>query len=244
MKCENAVFFLSVLSTLIASVYPQLLHPVDHVTGSWNVNLSRKDRKLLDIMVFPPQSCTIPTSETISTSRRSKSRRKSLNCELILEANGTFTLNPPIDEAEESIQNKNGVFSKINRLPLKGQWKLNPNPYCVTDRQYDELTLISSPKTRFCSSGHDSGNSYATERVTLEMHCKVWGRFSSNTIRALMKLPRARDAGRLTHGTLSIKKDVMKYEEKSSLKPVTQTSRRVVCATFHAKARSQKNFKK
>ena len=243
MKCGNSAFFLSVLSTLIASVYPQLLHPIDHVTGSWKINLKRKDRKLLDLMVFPPQTCSIPTPETISTSPLSKSRRKSLNCELILDANGTFTLNPPTDEAEDSIQTKNGVISKLNRLPLTGHWILNPNPYCVTDRQYDELTLISSPKTRFSASGQDSGNSYMKEKVSLEMHCKVWGRFGSNTIRALMKLPRAREAGRLTHGTLSIKKDLMKYE-KAHLKPVIQTSRRVVCATFHAKARSQKITKK
>ncbi len=248
MKACCVIILFNVFSTLIAVAHAQLLHPIEHIVGRWHVNLSRKDEHLLDVMVFPPQACTIPSIQESSgfitstpRSRRSV-RRQSLKCELILDPNGTFTLNPPTDGAINSFRRVDGMVSKINRLPLKGYWKLNPNPYCVTDRHYDELTLISNPKIRLNKHGvmpTICSNSSTKERVTLEMHCKVWGRFGSNTIRAFMKRPRARDAGRLTHGTLTIRKDTMNNDKQSS-KQMIQKSRRVICATFHAKAWSQK----
>ncbi len=226
---------LQVLSTLIIVGQAQLLHPLEHVVGSWNVNLSQRSEKLFNSIVFPPQSCSALLNEqSIQTTVRPRGRRRrALNCELILEPNGKFILNPP-SNSENIFERNDGVISKASRLPLKGYWKLKPNPYCVTDRQYDELLLVSNPKTRFNENENDGGSRYHKERVILEMQCKVWGRFGSNTIRSLMKLPRARDAGRLSHGTVSIRKDELVYENSTS-KSQLQTSRRVVCATFNAK---------
>ena len=115
---------------------------------------------------------------------------------------------------------------------------MRPNPYCVTDRQYDELTLTSNPKVRVRHHGDrvNISRSSREEKVTLEMNCKVWGRFGSNTIRSLLNRPRGRDAAKLTHGTLCIKKEIIENGNQSDSPAVFQKPRRAVCATFNAKS--------
>ena len=240
MKIRNSAQFVSlsllfnVLSTVM--VHAQLLHPLDLVLGRWNVNLSRKDRKLFESMIFPPDVRAKTTSSVDDSIKKDleptlQRYKRRLQCELILETDGTFVLNPPSEPQRNSDEIES---TQTNRLPLRGNWMLRPNPYCVTDRQYDELTLISNPKVRYY--GHNKSTTTDTqEKVTLEIRCKVWGRFGSNTIRSLLRRPRGRNAGRLTHGTLSIRKDVIDTELESDSSALTSNCRRAVCATFNAK---------
>mmetsp|Transcript_7760 Transcript_7760/g.11781 ORF Transcript_7760/g.11781 Transcript_7760/m.11781 type:complete len:248 (+) Transcript_7760:145-888(+) len=244
-----ALTFLVLLasSSSRTTVHGQLLHPLDLVIGKWNVDLCRRDRSLLESMVFPPNMSSKEASyedisndnDVKSTSRQQRRRRRqhqrNLQCELILEEDGTFTLNPPSDLCQNSLEGEN---LQINRQPLKGSWNLRPNPYCVTDRQYDELTLVSNPKVR-CGVGRVTNKE--EERVVMEMQCKVWGRFGSNTIRTLLNYSRGRDAGRFTHGTLSIRKDLIDKElDTDSTLSTGISCRRAVCATFKARACSKR----
>ncbi len=230
----SVIFALIVLlssSTSRTTVHGQLLHPLDLVIGKWNVDLSRRDRRLLKTIVFPPHiDERMLKSVPQQSRRRRRQHQRRLQCELLLKEDGTFVLNPPSELCQNSYD---GEKLEINRLPLKGLWNLKPNPYCVTDRQYDELTLVSNPKVRYDGSRLSNKEK---ERVVLEMHCKVWGRFGSNTIRTLLNHSRGRDAGRFTHGTLSIRKDVVDKELNTD--PVS--SRRAVCATFKARACSKR----
>lgn len=239
LKIKITTFaFLLLLSSNVVSA--QLLHPLDLVIGRWGVNLHRKDVQLLESMVFPPN---ISSQSTISNtdfhannnfkSTKLKRRKRKLKCDLFLNADGTFVLHPPSDLRDTNL---NTESNHIQHLPLKGRWDMRPNPYCVTDRQYDELMLISNPKVRVRHYGDkENMSTNREEKVTLEMNCKVWGRFGSNTIRSLLKRPRGREAAKLTHGTLCIKKEIIQNRNKSNSPAVVQNPRRAICATFNAK---------
>ena len=249
----NTILFLTKCNIMIDA---QLLHPLDLVIGQWGVKLHRKDVRLLESILFPPMLCSSLSSskqdeglQNSNSNRRNnyynnngntllKRRKRLLNCNLVLNGDGKFILHPPSDLCTSKY---NGKIFNIERQPLKGRWKVKSNPYCVTDRQYDELILISNPKIRYRETNDDDKDHYE-EIVTLEMNCKVRGRFGSNTIRSLLNYPRGRDAGRLTHGVISIRKDRMErncFTNKANFfgnNDVVQNSRRAICATFNAKA--------
>ncbi len=214
----------------------QLLHPFDLVVGQWDVNLHRRDVHLLESIVFPPISCSkqdycLSNSAEKESKGWDKHKKSKLQCKLILDKDGTFSLQPPIDLC---YARTDGMLYHLDRTPLKGRWELRPNPYCVTDRQYDELTLISNPKTRYNINSKMSKD--VEEVVTLEMNCKVWGRFGSNTIRHLLKRPRGRDAAKMTHGSLCIRKDTIgRGGHDQIISNGTPNSRTAICATFNAK---------
>jgi hypothetical protein len=133
-----------------------------------------------------------------------------MECDLFLDDDGTFTLRPPV-VVHSKVQSPNEQLI-ARRQSLKGYWHLRPNPYCVTDRQYDELILESIPKIRVFENGISSDvnkgmgvgadEGHAVDKITIEMSCNVWGRFGSNSIRRLMRKPTGKSAGRLTHGKL------------------------------------------
>ena len=178
-------------------------------------------------MVFVPYLCEDKSSLNKSSENQKQRMKRRLNCELLLDDDGTFVLNPPSDLGNNESRSE---VSETSYLPLRGHWMLKANPYCVTDRHYDELTLVSDSKVRY---GGDERNK---EKITMELHCKVWGRFSSNSIRYLLKHARGKDAGRLTHGTLSIRKEMFNDKlDNDSSSPILKSAR-VVCATFNAKS--------
>ena len=131
---------------------------------------------------------------------------------------------------------------------------MKPNSYCITDRQFDELYLVSYTKLRLLSSitkkevNREENGVHKWElgkdAITLEMRCKIWGRYGSNTIRRLLNYPLERDASRMTHGTLSIIKTSTMGESSSNVAFATKIPnllkrnriRRIVCATFKAKS--------
>ncbi len=310
------MLFLIQLHSQMCICRAQLLSPSDMAVGRWKLTLKRRDRSLLESMVFPLQQQTQHEDEherehsrsrsagTSSPRRRKAKRRKRLDCDLILHQDGTFTLMPPASflhddgkhghhhnhRDEIPIQSTTEI-SKVTQMedravlehsdnahekqttpmldpqsqashrqhqPLRGIWKLDPNPYCVTDRQYDELTLKSIPKVRINSermpmsdstsnskSAEPNERNDSKEKIIIEMNCNVWGRFGSNPIRHMLKRPRGKDAGRLTHGTMSIVK--MKQSEPDS-KPMHASDsrslersspvRRVLFGTFQARSTS------
>lgn len=233
---HSLIFVICLLTTLTANVHAQLLHPIDLVVGRWGMNLHRKDQCLMESIVFPPLTSMLSDSDSVTARNTKKQKRWTSfsQCDLVLDEDGTFELHPPPELCETNI---NGKFHRVERQPLKGRWNLKPNPYCVTDRQYDELILKSNPKVRV--DVHTENEIKVQECVVLEMHCKVWGRFGSNTIRNLLRLPRGRDAGRLTHGILTIQKDFLNTNHESSTQASQKSQRynRAICASFDAKTK-------
>ena len=137
---------------------------------------------------------------------------RSVSCVLNLEKNGKFTLYL-VDENKSSNYNKHTLHANtpqitqkyvhpnsFNHQPLRGEWYLSPNPYCVTDRQYDTLTLLSEPRMRRVNSSEST----MIEKATVELRCKVWGRYGVGAIREKIGCRHGRGMGRMTHGTVMI----------------------------------------
>jgi len=57
---------------------------------------------------------------------------KIVPCHLSIHSDGTFTLSPKL--LQNQSPSKEQQQEEEEYLPLKGEWYLNPNPYCVTDR--------------------------------------------------------------------------------------------------------------
>lgn len=249
MKHASLIILAYILGTAVLC-QAQLIHPNDMAVGKWSLSIKRRDRSLFESMVFPTNPGISDAAVEVNQDSDSIlsrfqqniiQQRRGMRCELILEGDGTFTLLPPDlskktdtklgDEDDDLVQDKHNP-----RQPLRGLWDLRPNSYCVTDRHYDEMTLKSLPKVKVpVNEGgmaeSNLENLETWEQITVELNCNVWGRFGSNTIRHLLRLPRGKDAGRLTHGTMSI----VKTTSEGGGDHTKEETRRVLCATFQAR---------
>lgn len=109
--------------------------------------------------------------------------------------------------------------------PQVGRWRVRSNPYCVTDRQYDDLCLVLYPKDTFT-------NKYKK----LELRCRVWGRYGLSSVREALGVD-ARQCLRMTHGRIAGVQNVSKSKFKGYKLPWWQTKifERDIVATFRAK---------
>lgn len=148
---------------------------------------------------------------------------RSISCILNLEKNGKFTLSLVDDDKYNKKNTINERYqhdepsntqpltnSIIQHQPLQGEWFLTPNPYCVTDRHFDTLLLVSEPRMR------RRQGSVIIEKATVELRCKIWGRYGVGAVRKKIGLKHGRVRGRMTHGTVVIVKEevVMGSDER------------------------------
>jgi hypothetical protein len=136
-----------------------------------------------------------PVAKAIFPSSSVTKRR--LPCRLTLFPNGNFTIVP---------EGKDG-------MPINGRWELGRNPYCLTDRFYDDLLLESYPR-----SLKRSGDGEVLKRVSFQFKCRIYGRYCGHE----------RRLGRINHGILL---------RKDQLGSVPRTlfgwwKQRPVCASF------------
>ncbi|KAL9188661.1 hypothetical protein ACHAXT_007039 [Thalassiosira profunda] len=118
---------------------------------------------------------------------------RSVSCILHLEKNGRFALS-----IDEDMMQSTHSTSPIHQS-LTGEWFLTPNPYCVTDRHYDTLLLVSELRMRRRAA--------TIEKATVELRCKIWGRYGAGPVRKKLGFGHGRACGRMTHGTILIVKE-------------------------------------
>lgn len=235
-----SVLSLLVPLLIIRCCHSQLLHPRDMVVGKWNVTIRRRDKHIFESMIFP-KLITSDIEKKDYTSQSSQKKKK-FQCELILHKDGRFSLEPP--SSGLNVENINIGKMKALLRPLKGQWRVDANPYCVTDRHYDELTLLSDAKVRIpqkssqCRKEKDLSNCVEHlekwDQIRVELNCNVWGRLGSNPIRHMLHLRRGKDAGRMVKGTISIINSVTQGGGDYGM----EETKRVLCGTFEADHRS------
>lgn len=176
-------------------------------------------------------------NEHIRTSTKSV---RSVSCILNLEKNGKFSLSLVEEADEEANRNDKSATGKITppslkchptsikHQPLRGEWYLTPNPYCVTDRHYDELLLVSEPRMR--------RRSKMIEKARVELRCQVWGRYGAGAVRKRIGLKHGRIRGRMTHGTIVIVKENVEEGIGSVKKGKRFPTTRDVVGTFGGRA--------
>jgi len=198
-------------------------------------------------LLFPPRKKDDDKSIHLTKAVRS------IPCILTLEMNGEFTIHIDhgslkstpntinIDNTRNELQSANRTRSESTSTsiysPLRGEWYLTPNPYCVTDRHYDTLTLIAEPRIRRAQL-HDG---IITEKARIELRCKLWGRYGVGAVRNKLGFRHGREMGRINHGTVLI---VREYVNENSLGDIARKSlNREIIASFTGRGMlSTKNF--
>jgi len=141
---------------------------------------------------------------------------KEYPCQLSIFPNGTFALRPSTEEDDDDDVGYWSDWNSKTRRPqrpslstqpcLMGRWNAKANPYCVTDRFYDELHLTSNPRrlVRRKMGGHrhrhlsffpkhkDAASATTKKRIksrrnkdptwnqlSLQLHCRIRGRYAS-----------------------------------------------------------------
>lgn len=174
---KKCVLFYLCITTIAAFTQAKVWNAQELAIGQWDVTL--KGGWLFDASsIFPRQSSR--TVGKLPVKRRPWG--SSLDCSLSLCQDGTFVLAPKLGNDHSPLS--------LRRLLVRGQWNILSNPYCITDRYYDELKLSSYPRatiiTPYQKKFFKSG--------TLDIYCRVWGRYAkSKTIGR---------KGWMTHGSL------------------------------------------
>ncbi len=137
--------------------------------------------------------------------------RSSMDCILSMASDGTFVLTPKYVKLQDSPNSKTAYTTanhdwktpttekdtKPRLLDLRGSWNVLANPYCVTDRYYDQVSLSSYPRqqTTTTSSNDDSEEKILSEPpFQLVLNCRMWGRHK--------RMTKNKDTYKMTHGTL------------------------------------------
>jgi hypothetical protein len=169
------------------------LSAFEQTVGDWNVKIRTKRGRLggerIPHVIFP----------TNNANEKSKSK---LDCRLSLYSNGTFTLAPSIDN---------------DMMPMHGQWQLGRNPYCPTDRFYDDLLLESHPRVQ-----KQLGDPVILQRVAFQFKCRIYGRHSRNPTKST----------RMNHGVM-LWKNKETWQQTTTLFALWRQRR--VCASFTAR---------
>jgi hypothetical protein len=181
---------------------------MDQAIGLWLVKLSPCSTWFTPnkMLIFPPRH---PYDEKES---KMLVQRSSLNCRLSLFRNGTFCMAPMDDDRPTA--------AATSLSPIHGSWQVLSNPYCATDRYYDNVRLTSY---RRCQKSKHDERVVTMQQGQFQLQAKMWGRYESYTgiRRRLSRIP----LPRMNHGTVVWKTDEV---DDSPWKT------RRVCATFTA----------
>ena len=172
-----------------------------------------------DDMCFNTKSHPVATNDADSQTQLHYANTTTFSCE--------SSANPNIDDESPDTANLHS--------PLRGEWYLTPNPYCVTDRHYDTLTLIAEPRIRraHCSEG------IVTEKARIELRCKLWGRYGVGAVRTKIGLKHGREMARISHGTVMV---IREYENTIIvIGDIKKSSRREVLASFRGRGMLAEN---
>lgn len=144
---------------------------------------------------------------------------KNFPCRLSIYQNGTFHLEP------ETYTNK--VFDNSDYLSVHGKWKVQSNPYCATDRFYDQLIFDSYPRLQkqILENSNNSKRSHCVKKVKLQIRCRLHGHFTAGRLR----FSKAFAKGRMSHGYM-----IMNRRNDEQIKNTGERNTSMVAASFVA----------
>jgi len=230
----NLIIMLFLVTNCVDVVFSKVWNAHELIIGEW-------DLELRGGWFFSPQNRIFPlkTSKSSSTTNRQIKKEpyigvkrrpwgSSLPCSLSLYQDGTFLLQP-----KEKSTNDYDEKKQEQHLIVRGYWDVLSNPYCITDRFYDQLSLRSLPRSRTLGSTqsglhHHHHHHHRNYESVLELSCRVWGRHV-----------RSKTLGRkawMTHGTLMWKDgDSSSSSSSASSRIKSNRGDRRILAAFSAK---------
>lgn len=202
------LFFLTVVIRMKVLTFARTLSSTELAIGEWQVDLRCTDSTLYE-SIFPQRNVTAPrTAKPVF-----QLFRKRHSCKLSIFPNGTFCLQPSLQGAapppieEESSKNDTTASSTATAafLPMHGRWTLRSNPYCVTDRFYDDLILSAFPRVQ--KSIHEDGEVQVLRRLQVDLYCRLQGHYSHQGLLRWIRRQMSSERGFLYHGTLLQKEE-------------------------------------
>jgi hypothetical protein len=221
MKSTKTILFIAILTfTCFTSACSKVWNAHELIIGEWDLVL-KGGWLFSPHRIFPKcSSTTNGEGKHLNVHRRPWG--SSLDCSLSLCPDGTFVLKPKENSSHDQ---------ESGRLEMRGHWDVLANPYCITDRFYDQLQLRSLPRATQASATvaaaadtKSQSEGAAGSVVVVDLSCRVWGRH--------VKSETMGRKGWMTHGTLLWKDGGWTNVTSSSLS--SSPSRRVL-ASFSAK---------
>ena len=172
----------------------------DLLIGEWDARI-RCPESSFATELFPPRRTV--SAKTVQRKQRKWERPRSFHCRLLLYPNGTFGLEP-------TGSGWMAANEKSQILAVRGRWTLDRNPYCVTDRFYDQVVLKSYPRVQ---KKVVDGREEVLQTVKMQIQCRLSGHFSPG------RLPFFRNRkhpcyarGKLSHAVLVLDRQMAKED--------------------------------
>lgn len=140
------LLILFIVIHLVCFVQSRALDSYELLIGDWTVTLSAS-RRVIETKIFPP---SVPSKLDSKIDIRIQCQ-----CHLAIGSDGIFCLSRTDDAGS---------------LPMTGRWQVKTNPYCATDRFYDEITLESYPRALKDGKGKIINRGLVTIRGQLRGH--------------------------------------------------------------------------
>lgn len=167
----------------------------DLLIGDWDTVIRCTKSRFVDL--FPERQSVGTEEQPLMKWNR---RPRDFRCQFSLYTNGTFGLRPVCDGGDPA--------TPSSVLLVNGRWSLLSNPYCVTDRFYDDLTLESYPRIKKTWQGT---NATVVQRSVIKLKCRLSGHFTGDRLRFREQDQFAR--GRLSHGSIVVLHDDRKRNQ-------------------------------
>ena len=124
---------------------------------------------------------------------------------LSIHPDGTFVLAPSSTNGAEERKPTKGTIADSGKrtesagVPIiRGSWNVLANPYCLTDRIYDQISLRSYPLQEIAANGAEKN---ILQTVQLTAYCRLWGRHNRQVSRQVTG-GKGNCCGKMTRGTL------------------------------------------
>lgn len=162
------------LAVLMVSAASRRLDSTELLCGQWDLSI-HCDSEYFQSELFPPRVSVVESGQDNPFQRRRKLRRQAYPCRLEIHPNGTFCLSPKATLAEKDDE---------NCMAVRGNWMIKQNPYCVTDRFYDEIVLKSYPRVR---KEVTQGEEKIVKQGLFTLHGRLFGHFSAGRLSRRLK---------------------------------------------------------
>lgn len=190
------VLFLSLICHY-QNVNAHLIDAYEQAMQDWDISLNCGSWNQGPSLLFPLSKSAVDARiPDTRTNKRGFWRKNSVKCKLSMFTNGTFSLAPSDDYGTPPV------------LPLRGKWILRPNPYCITDRHFDELELAAYPRvqkkvtTKKLANNASQVEEQVLQEIRVKLYCHISGRYGTSAIRNLCRYRDGKIMGRISRGSL------------------------------------------
>lgn len=200
MASDSVVVMSVTMTTMIfmlllpAMVNSRLLESEELLIGEWKTAI-RCSPSYFSSELFPPRKGWLQSKNGHNEGLfRFWTPARNFPCRLSVYPNGTFHMEPAVDS------------NLLDPLSINGKWKIMSNPYCATDRFYDQIIFNSYPrlqKEKTIGGSLSKSPPRVLQNVTLTFQSRLYGHHSAGRIRFGKFFAR----GKMTHGILVVQRD-------------------------------------